>query len=45
MSLQQVLEKFFNDDKALVNMVRKLAETVAKVAETQINKLEKQLEE
>jgi hypothetical protein len=45
MSLRQILEKFFNDDRALVNMVRKLAEAIAEVAEAQIKELEEQLEE
>ena len=45
MSLQQVLEKFFSDDRALVNMVRHLATAIAEVAETQIKELEKQVEE
>jgi hypothetical protein len=40
-----VLEKFFSDDRALVNMVRKLAEAVAEIADEKVKELEGQLEE
>jgi len=39
MSLRQILEKFFNDDRALVNMVRHLATAIAEVAENRIKEL------
>jgi len=39
MSLRQILEKFFSDDRALVNMVRHLATAIAEVAEDRIKEL------
>jgi hypothetical protein len=39
MSLSQVFEKFFRDDRALVNMVRHLATAIAEVAENRIKEL------
>jgi 5-bromo-4-chloroindolyl phosphate hydrolysis protein len=45
LSLSQVLEKFFSDDRALVNMVRRLAEAVAEIAEEKVEELKEQLEE
>ena len=39
MSLRQVLERFFEDSQALVNMVRELAEAVKEVAEERIKEL------
>ena len=43
--LRQVYERFFEDFEALINMIKKLANAVAEVAEAQIKELEKQLEE
>jgi hypothetical protein len=39
MSLRQVLERFFEDSQALVNMVKELAEAVKEVAEERIKEL------
>ena len=41
MSLRQVLEKFFSDDRALANMIKKFAEAIAEVAKDKIQELEK----
>ena len=43
MSLRQILEKFFSDDKALVNMVKLLAEDFKKIADKNIEELENQI--
>jgi len=45
MTLKQIYERFFEDDEALVNMVKKLAEAVAEVAEEKVKELKEQLEE
>jgi hypothetical protein len=42
MTLRQILERFFEDYNALVNMVRKLAEAAAEVAEQNIEELKEQ---
>ena len=39
MTLRQVLERFFEDSQALVNMVKELAETVKGVSESEIERL------
>jgi len=41
-TLRQILEEFFNDSKALVNMVRALAEAIDEIANQNIKELEKQ---
>jgi hypothetical protein len=45
MTLRQIYERFFEDDEALVNMIKKLAEAIAEVAEEKAKELEEQLEE
>ena len=45
LSLKQIYERFFEDDEALVNMVRKLAEAVAEIAEEKVEELKEQREE
>jgi hypothetical protein len=45
LSLKQIYERFFEDNEALVSMIRKLAETVAEVAEEKVEELKEQLEE
>ena len=45
LSLKQIYERFFEDNEALVNMVRHLATAIAEVAEAQIKELEEQVEE
>ena len=44
LSLRQVLEKFFNDDKVLPRMIQVLAEAVKEVAEDKIEELEEQIQ-
>ena len=39
MTLRQIYERFLEDDEALVNMVKKLAEAVKKAAEERIEEL------
>jgi len=39
--LRQIYERFFEDQNALINMIRKLADAVAEVAEQRIEELEK----
>jgi hypothetical protein len=41
--LRQIYERFFNDNDALVNMVRRLADAVIEVAEQNIEELKEQL--
>jgi len=43
--LRQLYERFLEDDEALVNMVKKLAEAVAEIADEKVKELEEQLEE
>ena len=43
--LKQIYERFFEDNETLVSMIRKLAETVAEVAEEKVEELKEQLEE
>jgi hypothetical protein len=44
-TLRQLYERFFEDNEALVNMVRRLAEAVAEIADEKVKELEGQLEE
>jgi len=44
-TLRQLYERFFEDNEALVNMVRRLAEAVAEIADEKIKELEEQREE
>jgi len=44
MPLRQLLENFFNDDKALSRMIQVLAEAVKEVAEQNIKELEEQIQ-
>jgi len=41
--LRQIYERFFEDSNALINMVRKLAEAAAEIAEQNIEELKEQL--
>jgi len=43
--LRQIYERFFEDQNAVINMIRKLAEAVAEVAEEKVEELKEQLEE
>ena len=43
--LRQIYERFFEDQNALINMIRKLADAVAEIADEKVKELEKQLEE
>ena len=45
MTLRQIYERFLEDDEALVNMVKKLAEAVTEIADEKVKELEEQLEE
>jgi hypothetical protein len=45
LSLKQIYERFLEDDEALVNMVKKLAEAVAEIADEKIEEFEEQLKE
>jgi len=44
-TLRQLYERFFEDNEALVNMVRRLAEAVAEIAEEKVEELKEQVEE
>jgi hypothetical protein len=41
--LRQIYERFFNDDRALVNMIEQLASAIAEVAEEEIRELKERL--
>jgi len=44
MTIKQVFEQFYKDERALVNMVKALAEAVKEVAEQNIKELEEQIQ-
>jgi hypothetical protein len=44
-TLKEIFEIFFNDDRALANMIKQLASAIAEVAEEEIRELKERLEE
>jgi len=44
MTIRQVFEQFYKDEKALINMVSELAKAIKEVAEDKIEELEEQIQ-